>query len=334
MKMTAIFLGFATSFICLSNIVPTNAWSQTARVQYSYDNLNRLVQAACPDGRILQYSYDNAGNRIATNVSSSGTSTTVTSSASPMEFGGTATFTATVTDTSFQNIVPTGTVQFAVDNSPLGPPVALSGGTATSPPWSANQMPGGHNVTATFTSSENFASSSGQSTQDVQIENIDGISVSGAATNYPETKPYQASLSVNVECGWSSSSASPIPPASTRFTVDASPSSITVPRLMPAMTFVGPMASGTFKYIYARDRYYFISTSVPEIGAIGQPYGGSVAIAARGALNGTSGYTMVLEISEKDFEVYIYNPDGSLKFHGPDAPIAAGTIAISSGVQF
>ena len=35
------------------------------QITYSYDALNRLVEARYPDGTVVRYSYDPAGNRTA-----------------------------------------------------------------------------------------------------------------------------------------------------------------------------------------------------------------------------------------------------------------------------
>jgi YD repeat-containing protein len=44
---------------------------QASTAQYTYDNLNRLVQVQYDDGTIIQYTYDTAGNRLAKEVTAS-----------------------------------------------------------------------------------------------------------------------------------------------------------------------------------------------------------------------------------------------------------------------
>jgi len=78
-------------------------------------------------------------------VNSNGVATTtaVSSSLNPSTYGGTVTFTATVTGSS-----PTGTVQFKIDGTNAGSPVALSSGHAT---YTTSALSGGtHTVTATY----------------------------------------------------------------------------------------------------------------------------------------------------------------------------------------
>lgn len=38
---------------------------------YTYDALGRVVQVAYPDGTVISYSYDKAGNRVSTVVTAS-----------------------------------------------------------------------------------------------------------------------------------------------------------------------------------------------------------------------------------------------------------------------
>jgi hypothetical protein len=69
------------------------------------------------------------------------------------------TFTTAVTAQSPGSGTPTGTVQYAVDGQPLGDPVALVGGIATSAAVTG-LAPGSHTVTAAYSGDGGFASSS------------------------------------------------------------------------------------------------------------------------------------------------------------------------------
>jgi YD repeat-containing protein len=44
----------------------------SATAQYTYDNLNRLVQVQYDDGTTIQYAYDAAGNRLVQQVTAFG----------------------------------------------------------------------------------------------------------------------------------------------------------------------------------------------------------------------------------------------------------------------
>jgi RHS repeat-associated protein len=113
--------------------------------------------------------FDTAGNAAAANEALATfsvdiqpptvqTTTVVGSSANPAIYGDAVFFTATVgADTG----TPTGTVQFLVNGTNLGAPVALSGGTAQSIAVS-NLNPATHTVIAEYQPDDGFASSSGQ----------------------------------------------------------------------------------------------------------------------------------------------------------------------------
>ncbi len=76
--------------------------------------------------------------------------------------GESVTFTATVGATGPTSGVLTGTVTFAADGNPIGSPVALSGGTATSAPLNTSGLSlGTHNITATYSGNADYAVSVG-----------------------------------------------------------------------------------------------------------------------------------------------------------------------------
>ncbi len=91
------------------------------------------------------------------------TTTVLTSSANPSVYGGAVRFTATVSG------APTGgTVQFTVDGSPFGGPVAVVNGVATSNPSSTLGL-GSHAVTAAYSGTASFLPSSGSLSQVVRL---------------------------------------------------------------------------------------------------------------------------------------------------------------------
>lgn len=91
------------------------------------------------------------------------TATQVTSSANPSDISQSVTFTATITVPA-GNAPYSGTVQFAVDGSPLGAPQAASNGTAISPAISTLAL-GSHSVTAATAATATYEASNGSMTQ-------------------------------------------------------------------------------------------------------------------------------------------------------------------------
>lgn len=88
------------------------------------------------------------------------TVTTVVSSADPLGHGKPATFTATVSAVASGTRTPTGTVQFQIDDSVFGSPVALENGSATSDAIKTLSA-GDHTVKAVYVADAGFNTSTG-----------------------------------------------------------------------------------------------------------------------------------------------------------------------------
>lgn len=99
-------------------------------------------------------------NRATITINQASTTTGVTSSVNPSKVGQSVNFTATINPVSPATGTPTGTVQFVVDGSNFGSPVALSGGTATLSNVTSLSA-GNHTVSANYSGDANFTSSSG-----------------------------------------------------------------------------------------------------------------------------------------------------------------------------
>ncbi|HEX5385794.1 MAG TPA: Ig-like domain repeat protein [Gemmatimonadales bacterium] len=106
-------------------------------------------------------------------VSAASTTTMVTTSKTPSDFGESVTFTATVAAAAPGAGTPTGNVQFQIDGSNSGSPVALSSGKATL--TTSTLAPGTHTVSASYAGTASFKSSSGSLTG--------GQTVGAAGTN-------------------------------------------------------------------------------------------------------------------------------------------------------
>jgi len=68
MKSTQRLLSIVTGIFISITIFTT----QTFAIQYTYDDLNRLVSVEYDDGTTIDYIYDSAGNRLQKIVSPSG----------------------------------------------------------------------------------------------------------------------------------------------------------------------------------------------------------------------------------------------------------------------
>jgi large repetitive protein len=117
------------------------------------------------DPSVLDSSGSLAGGQV---VTAADTTSNVSSSASPSDFGAPTTFTASVSVNSPGAGTPTGSVQFQDNGTDLGLPQSLGGGGHPSVTTSSLSV-GSHTITVAFTSdSANFNGSAGTTTQIVQ----------------------------------------------------------------------------------------------------------------------------------------------------------------------
>jgi hypothetical protein len=123
-------------------------------------------------------------------VNAIATTTTVVPSPAAPDVGDAVTFTATITPSA-----ATGTVQFSVAGNPLGGPVAVSGGTATSPSTSALTA-GDHTVEAVYSGDTDHAGSTGNGGVSVgKIETTTGVAVSPPSPLVGEDVTFTATVS-------------------------------------------------------------------------------------------------------------------------------------------
>lgn len=120
-------------------------------------------------------SFNGSNGIVAQTVQRGHSSTLVTSSANPAQSGQKVTFTATISPVAPAAGTPTGTVTFTINGAPLGQPVQLVDGTATSSGF-ASLSPGTYSVVATYSGDGNFIGSNGG------IDQGNGQNVSQGAT--------------------------------------------------------------------------------------------------------------------------------------------------------
>ncbi|MCL2542885.1 MAG: Ig-like domain repeat protein [Nocardioidaceae bacterium] len=119
--------------------------------------------------------FTSSSGSVTQTVQRAQTSTVVTSSANPAQSGQGVKFTATVTPVAPGAGDPSGTVTFTVNGAPLGQPVAVVGGTATSSSF-ASLSPGTYAIAASYSGDRDFVASDGT------LDQGNGQSVSKGAT--------------------------------------------------------------------------------------------------------------------------------------------------------
>jgi hypothetical protein len=134
-------------------------------------------------------------------VNPASTATAVSSSANPSVFGQAVTFSATVSNAGGTGAVPTGSVQFVVDGSNLGGPVALDGsGNATSISTSTLAA-GSHTVTVTYTNADgNFSGSSGSLSGGQTVNAANTTTALGSSVNpsvFGQSVTFTATVTAN-----------------------------------------------------------------------------------------------------------------------------------------
>jgi len=118
------------------------------------------------------------------------TTTTVVPSPAAPDVGDAVSFTATITPSA-----ATGTVQFSVDGVALGGPVAVAGGTATSPS-AASLAAGDHTVSAVYSGDTDHAGSTGDGGVSVgKIETTTGVTLAPTSPLVGEDVTFTATVS-------------------------------------------------------------------------------------------------------------------------------------------
>jgi hypothetical protein len=125
-----------------------------------------------------------SGDTLTQTVADAAVNLSLASSNASSNYGDSVTFTATVSSTQLGTGVPTGLVQFRIDDVPVGDAVAVDdNGVATSAAF-ASLAPGAHNVTAVYSGDDDFLNDSTSLTQSVGLV---GTSTALSASPNPAT---------------------------------------------------------------------------------------------------------------------------------------------------
>jgi hypothetical protein len=173
-------------------------------------------------------------------VTPAGGTTVAVASVGSATYGQALSFSATVTPDLSGGSVPGGTIQFAVDGTNLGAPVALSGGTATSAGVS-NLGAGTHTVTATY-SGENFYDGNTGSVSVVVARAHLTVTATGLSSTYgAPLPPLVATLS-----GFVNGDTEAVVSGSARLTTPAAPSSAA--GVYPITVSAGTLAAANYDF--------------------------------------------------------------------------------------
>jgi hypothetical protein len=140
-------------------------------------------------------------NTAALVVNRASPSLTVTSSSNPSVYGDSVTFTASAGISPPGAGAATGTIQFQIDGSDVGTPVAISSGTASSAPISALTA-GLHVVTAVYSGDSNVLPGSASASPDQTVDPAPlTVTASDASRAYGSANPTLAGSLAGVQNG-------------------------------------------------------------------------------------------------------------------------------------
>jgi hypothetical protein len=187
------------------------------------------------------------------------TTTTVQSSEDPSKFGDSVTFTATVSPAQ-RSGTPTGSVQFSIDGSPFGAPLALQNGIATL--TTSSLAVGGHTVSALYTSDTGqFNPSAGSLSGNQTVTTADttsAVTTSSSSSTYGQSLVFTATVAPVT-------SGLPTPTGTLQFEIDGSVFGTALALVNGSATSdaVDSLSAGahTITVVYSGDPNFATSTS-------------------------------------------------------------------------
>lgn len=171
-------------------------------------------------------------------------------------------FTANVTAVAPGAGTPTGTVQFYVDGDPLGSPVTLSGGQATSP--TTNLPVGSHTVTANYEGDANFGGANDSLTQDV-----DAAETSTSLSTSPNPSVFGQPVTLTAEVT-PDAPATGTPSGQVKFVIDGTEEIFATLVDGVAETSISTLSAGShsIQAVYLSDDANFLGSSSQEVSQV------------------------------------------------------------------
>ncbi len=195
----------------VSTLCPPAVGVPTGTVQFSIDGspaggavalaggtAAMTTSSMTPGQHTIAATYTGDGNfngstspGLSRTVSSAYTGTSLAASSNPSIFGGKVTFTATVSAGGAGPV--TGTVQFSIDGSPFGAPVALAGGAAS---FSTSSLAAGsHTITGAYSGNANYPAGKGTLSQSVKpAPTASTVTVTPKTQQYSDLVSFTATL--------------------------------------------------------------------------------------------------------------------------------------------
>lgn len=337
--------GQAVTFTATVAVVSPGAGSPTGGIQFNIDgqpygtavalsgNTATLTVSNLSTGNHnVQATYNGDGDFASSSsatlthgVNKADSDLALSSSDASAVSGEALTFTANVTAVAPGAGTPTGSVQFFVDGNPLGSPVALSGGQATSP--STQLTVGPHSITANYGGDGNFAGATKSLTQQVTAAHT-STSVSTAPNPSVFGQPVTLHAEVSVDGPGSGN-----PTGQVRFTIDGT--QVVFANVVDgvAETTISTLAVGshTVQATFLSDDANFLDSTSQQVGQVVNKAATKTVITSSSPTS-VFGQPVTFTATVSVQAPGAGAPSGTITFS--DGTTELGTVAVDSGTGF
>jgi hypothetical protein len=337
--------GQAVTFTATVAVVAPGAGTPTGGVQFNIDgqpfgtavpltgNTATLTVSNLPTGNHhVQATYNGDADFAASNsatithgVNKADSDLALSTSDATAVSGEALTFTANVTAVAPGAGTPTGNVQFFVDGDPLGAPVALVGGQASSPTTHLNV--GTHAITANYEGDANFGGANDSLSQDVGAAST---STTVASSPNPSVfgQPVTLHAEVTVDAPGSGN-----PTGTVKFTIDGSQEIFVPVSGGVAETSISTLSVGshTIRAGYQSDDSNFLNSSSADISQVVNK-AATKTVVSSSAPTSVFGQPVTFTATVSVLAPGAGAPSGTITF--TDGAAELGTVAVDSGTGF